>query len=616
MIQVFIWLVFLSIVESPSVIWLLSYSITLDSIYSMVEYFAKTLTSVTFDFWEDMSMLDRYLYYSLVGVAGSMLYVGTNGFFAGFISLLLSSLGIPEIMKYIRGFTWFRKIETTIKTYLRKQFKRLVCLIFSSILNLICETTLSLHPQISRKEVSLILGDSDLSQITTFIRIFVFTNILSSFENSNQQSWLSKNTIVASVLKTLYNKGQLLQIKPEYRYSDPFQHITNPADKIRAVITNRKLDQFFNPHILLQLLQLYQTKSSSTFHQALMRRVYYWNTLTTRFFAIYMISRLIPYPAAVMAVSMIGVGVSRYRKDRTIKIMSAQSGYDIMYRLVGGILYYLTGNSTTGIIISEYGELLDNSATHLALQTVYKKCGKYYKIAGGLSKLGLEIGATTVYLATISHLSTSIWTRSFLGLCGVAVSQHPVITGILLISGYFSDYHLGHLLIVDGFIFCWIVAYKSGTMTDQVECPLIASYLALPEAPAPSPEQIDMMVENIIKSFQPETSFEPKKIKIMEEGEFFLTSPVQSDGIVLQECYIDDLASTPPGISELSHRVYRLCQSEDLPGNTKNDKSKDKIGVYKSKKSNGISLGDSISDNIDRFIGNAKLAFKTSSKRT
>ena len=530
--------------------------ITMDSVVSTIDFLSITLFEKPLSLYQEtyLPLSDRYLYYSLLyglELLGNLFFAGLNPF-----PLLLfwgcSVLAVPFIARWmmnlvISNIHVFDRVRQRVYTYCRKQTKRLLSLTFASILNLICETTLEMNPGITRREIATAFSESDYASVSLFIRVFIFTNIVATFESKGV-----RGKGMMTFLKTMYNAGQVLDVKS--KYTDPFPNIPDPANKIRAVLLSRQLDQFFNPYILMMLLQLYESKRQSKIAEILAQKVSYFEYLTTKFCAVYTAGTVIKSPLMMFGLSNV---LLFYRSTgRSYGNMLL----DVSLRAFGLALTYLTGSYLLGAIICEYIELLYNRATLFTLKTLAKKLEKYYRLFVANREYLPDILIPILCLTLLYrfHLEPYIFLL-FVGL-GFTISHNRYLFGIIAISGYFSGYGLVHLLTLGTVIYTGISLREVDIFPEEyLEPTMVSSYLMVPPVIIHEDPMIMSMYEQKEKTDIEESSdgtqeessfpaFAPSGRRVSPSGRKFPSvsapSSLSSSPITLGDIH-DDYRRTP-----------------------------------------------------------------------
>lgn len=462
----------------------LSRFITMDSTISAADFISTLLFNKPLSLWQEIPLSSRYLLYTLLMGVEVLSYVFLAGHYHTAVFWLLYLLSLPPVAHYVVTTPWFafHRIQKRVFGYLWKQTKRVLCLIFAAIINLICEITLDVNPAISRKEIADTFVEADYNSVSLFIRIFVFTNIVATFESKGLPGNAMKG-----FLRTMFNAGQVLEVKSAY--TDPYPRIAEPADKIRAILTSRQLKQFYNPYVLSLLLQLYESSGDSRLSLLIKRKMMYLTDLTTRFCTIYTI--------ATVTSSWYVVGISTF----VVLFYTLRSGkcdgiptpllYHVGVRLAGVLLMFLLGTPVLAAGVCEYGELLYNKGVLFTLRSLGRKVHKYGRLCYAHRDIAPDLAVTIVGLVLLRYLLDR--TVLFYGLIvfGLVLSRHPYLLAALALSGLFSDYAWWHLSAVATLLY---VGYSLRDVDEfpeeYIEPSMIASYIQPPVVRIHAPLEI------------------------------------------------------------------------------------------------------------------------------
>ena len=465
--------------------------VTLDSLYSSLEYFlnvfsVKYLSNKSLITFRSTSrrrpftVSARYTYFLFVYILEIIFRAMTYNFFGPYLPLLTSAFAIPFIRNEIREHEYYLEYEDRVYRLVYKQCKRILYATFASLLNVTCEATLQIQAQISRKEVACIFSNIDLLSLMNFIRIFVFANIMKSFEPSPENRPTVKTFgkgLVGSALKALYNSKQLLDIRDSQRYQDIFADVDDPAGKIRMIINKRKLDALANPHTLIQLLKLFEKKSDTSFTEVLNKHSAYLSGLITRFGSLLMVATLYNQPFIIFPLAALIAFVSRLNIRH------------ISYRGLGFCVALYSGSTTMGLIVSEFFELLENPVTYFCITSLRKKAGLLgVTLQSSESyQLGQQLLGIGGYVYIVSHIPLSWYLRGPLLIAPSFMlrgSGTYFLYATINIAGLCSNYSLGHIMTLDGIIFLSINLFHCLQLSDKVnEYSLINSYYESPENP-------------------------------------------------------------------------------------------------------------------------------------
>ena len=450
--------------------------VTMDSVTSMIDFLSMTLLDKPLALYQKTPLSDRYLYYTLLyglELLGNLFFAGMDPFpfllFWGCSILAVPCVSLWMMDLIIHGYHVFDRVKKRVYTYCHKQTKRLLSLIFASILNLICETTLDMNPAITRKEIATTFSESDYASVSLFIRIFVFTNIVATFESKGM-----RGKGMTAFLKTMYNAGQVLEVKSQYQ--DPFPNIPDPADKIRAVLLSRRLEQFFNPYVLMMLLQLYETKRSSKITEILSQKVRYFEYLTTKFCSVYTAGTVTKSPIIMFGLSNV---LLFYRDVKTRSYWGI--ALDVCLRSFGLLSTYLTGSYLLGSIICEYSELLYNRATIFTLRALGKKLEKYYRLFVANREYLPDIVIPIGVLTCLYRFELEPYIFLLFVALGFSIARNRYIFGVIATSGFFSSYGVMHLLGVGVTLYSGISLRDVDIFPEEYLDPkMVTSYLMTP----------------------------------------------------------------------------------------------------------------------------------------
>jgi hypothetical protein len=285
----------------------LSKLFTLDSFYGAIDvlspHFPPVFRWLTFGriesslYWRDSSFIDRYLYYFFLMGVSLILNLLMNGQFIRQTEIILGFTCLPIFLLGIIEIEMFARLSGHVWSFIRKMARKTMCVTFAALVNKICQMTLDLHPNISRKEISVAIKETSFRDIYLFIRIVVVTQIIKTIEK--------KLSISAPFLRVMYNRGSFVEVDPSRKYEDPFADITNPKDKLRTIIMKRRFEQFCNPHILRLMEELYLSSNDDSLWKEGIRKLQYYSLLTSKFSAVYVLTYLFKTPLSMSIFSLL-----------------------------------------------------------------------------------------------------------------------------------------------------------------------------------------------------------------------------------------------------------------------------------------------------------------------
>jgi hypothetical protein len=370
------------------------------------------------------SFLDRYLVYiAYIGLSW-MIQLLTYGTVPAEANLLGLLLPIPWIIRPILQTETFQTCRRQVLIVGRKLWRQLICLTFAAILNQMVVTIFDQHPHISRKEISAILKDSTYDHIDEFVKIFIVTHIFQHVQDKHQ--------FTRPILRRLYNYGAVLETSLRARYEDPFSQITDPREKIRAIVMKRRFEQFYNPHILMILNKLYSERHGQLFDEFLNQQLNYGMELTALFCTLYTAASFFRQPLLLLPISL----------------LFAQDWVDAGVKVLGTGVGFILSSYFGGAVLCSFGTLLlINRLTIWLWQQLTKKIRKYTWLICHNQSYNREIIVSAVSLMVIAQSFPRLTGRLIIGL-ELTLIQHPWILGWFLVLGSLSDYATGHMIIL------------------------------------------------------------------------------------------------------------------------------------------------------------------------
>jgi hypothetical protein len=442
---------------------LFGYMVTIDSLSTMLDYFSSQLISnrderEREESGKEVSLQERYFYFSFLTVIAKMTDIASYGTLTPYLPYFATIMAIPPIGKYCRSFAWYRSFEERVYAWIGRQIHHLICFSFASILNLICQTSLDLNSDISSNEVSKLLDQANADSAVNFIKIFVFTNIVEAVG--------STRGYIVPFLQRAFNKGKVLNQKPSCRYEDPFPHLPDPQDKIRAVITHRKFEQLCNPEIQLQLIRFYTQREVKSIIEVINDQWIPISSMSRQFTSFYTLTHLMsPIPFLYRPIILGTASLGYYFYQRT------QYDRYWIFRLVGTVFYYLTGSRLIGTAINELGQLLDHEKVYSILAWLRKQSRKIKEVVSYW-----EIGEITM-TALLSIILSSLPDRTLstaLLLISFLLSSSKSITGPIIGFGIFSNYNPIHILSLSAMILLARIGNRITEVEDKpIELPQI-----------------------------------------------------------------------------------------------------------------------------------------------
>ena len=262
----------------------------INSLSGSVEYFLRLLVKSCPSFWIDrnqqpIGIIDRYFYFVILTLVMKMFDLAAYGYLSPYLPYFVPILSFPAIAREIMSMKWFHQIRCPIYAFCGRQFNYLICLIGSHIFNHICLVTINLCPKISPAEISSLLNNIDRESVMTFIRIFVFSNIVETLG--------AKRKYIIPFMRHMFNMGNVLDEPIICKFEDPYPSIQSSEDKIRSLILHRNFDQFYNPEIQMELIHLYHQKAENSWTPNRFAQI---GTYLTKFSAFYSLNHLLNGP--------------------------------------------------------------------------------------------------------------------------------------------------------------------------------------------------------------------------------------------------------------------------------------------------------------------------------
>lgn len=402
--------------------------------------------------WTNSSSIDRYLFYILIWSAFLIFDVLTWGYlhFIGAATTVI--LSIPFVSEYLQTLSPFVRYRNYIFSLFRRTYRALICQIFASTLNKMCEITLFRNPQISHREISALISDFSTDHLVYFLKILILTNIFSQVEEHRPS--------LTSLLRKIYNRGMILDISPSHKYKDLFRHITDPRKKILTIIMTRRFDQFCNPYILLLLSKLYEESKSSFLSTSLTNFLISVSELTACCCAIYTACTLFSAPWLVGPLSLLFLNFNQTSDTLILDLLLKIGAFLLSLR--GSVPYFVPP------LLSSYGILLYNPVS----QWIYSEITRKLSSFSPFLKRNLSCLETLLLMASfillIRFLIPSPLPLAFL--LGLTACLHHVTSwphdtnhmtpalfyDVLVICGVFSSYSWLHLLSII-FVLFWSV---------------------------------------------------------------------------------------------------------------------------------------------------------------
>ncbi len=451
---------------------LLSQLITIDSIYSTLDYFLTFFCS-SVKSSQSNPIWDRYSLYGILFFLAHLLNLLSFHKFSFELSFTIPLLSIPFIQKFVWDFSLMKKVRHRIYREVQYYCRQFLCFLFASVLNLICEVALGNNPAISTWEMSTVMEGHDVADLMPFIRVFVFTNILAKIKD--------RRPSLLPMIKTFYNAGQIMDDPIVCRYEDPFPHLKNKTDKIRAILSKRRWEQFHNPEMLMALIELYEEKNPSMTWDLIKPGLSYLGKVTGRFGSLYTLGSLFSQPFLTIGVSLWLFGWKICKKRLFSR---SQMCFGVGRRLLSFLIMLSNSswlNLVTALLISEYGEFLEGAPLDLFVARLGKKKNIYRRSFLSTRSNLCAVFVSVIYLLGLRFLDPPafFWYVS-IGL-GLIFSQDWIIFGLLAVCGAFSYYDWQHLLQISAVAYLGRYLARCFTLPDEViENPLIESYINTP----------------------------------------------------------------------------------------------------------------------------------------
>ena len=461
----------------------------IDSTYSMINYVSyqfgqnlriwgleeelmenprSTLISSTGSFdlstGPSISLIDRYLYYGLLTLTEFSVSILTANKLSYVRYCLFTILTLPKIQKWMLKVPLWISLRESVHNFIKERIQKVICVLFATIFNFVCEIALDVKPQLSGQEVSKMSENTDYETLMMFVRIFVFTNILEELKGK------TAGNVVVPLMQQMYNYGQVLDVPYEQRYHDPFEDIPNPEDKIRALILKRRWDQLNNPFILTQLLHLYECKSPSTVNILLRRTWYQSSEFLQRLGAIWTVGILSSNSLASSALSL-SLYLKRYLRKKT----NIPLTMGISVRLLAALFGYFKPNLFWVVAISECGDILLTPRMSSISDFISRRGRQYLLMIRQETDVIFDSIITLSFFQILSFLDLRFDVQIVMSGFGLALSRNRVDFLLLAIVNFFSQASQPQCLFVMIILICFHV-FSHGRPPIVVN-PLIESYI-------------------------------------------------------------------------------------------------------------------------------------------
>lgn len=402
--------------------------LVIDSITSAVDL---TLSFFGIKERNEDNVLKRYFYYLLMTCCQFFLNFLFYNYFSSFLLKSSYFLALPWVYSMVKETQIYRQVSDKVFIFCHKQFKRTLASLFAALLNFICLLALNIDPEISRTEISSIIGESELDYILTFVKILIFSVIIKG---------IAKKKYMLPMLKTLFNQGKFVD-KIVCQYRTIYPEIKNPVDKIRMIINHRKFEEFFNPTIMLSLLEIYEDRQQGSLIPYLISQFAYLSELTSFFTSVLVLGFFFPpspygphgpygpygphspyghkFMLPTMAVFNIFLFFLAGKLDRK-RVSLGVFGYLVS-------CFYLV----PGLMITNYGEIIDNNTTRGLLSIVETKMWKYLHTLKTLIPSILDLLNICIQMILVT---------SFYGMSNVFFTIGMGYLAFETINRYFSSY--------------------------------------------------------------------------------------------------------------------------------------------------------------------------------
>jgi hypothetical protein len=267
------------------------------------------------------------------------------------------------------------------------------------------------------------------------------------------------------VIRLLYNRGKIVDLRRGCEYRDPYPHIHDPREKIKAIVFRRKWHLFYNPHVVESMIEFYETSEKGGMIRQLHDILNWVSIAIAQWFALWMITWLIPHPVtfALMTICLL----------LTREVSTTELFVITPLKIASLIWYGTTGDIVLSSFLSEMSDLLWNRGTWWAGRKLWKKIQWWFEILTHDNQYNSHIGFYSVAAWTLYHV---LGGYSLLIPPLIPALTHPWLA-LYMLFGIWSHFYLPHMFLLSVFVYLVInVVNRRTTPRKRVEVNMIQSY--------------------------------------------------------------------------------------------------------------------------------------------
>lgn len=415
--------------------------ITLDGLYFSTRYLINVILDINLDFYPFFMKYIYYIvlvcFYCLIQI---MLWIDITYnywlwlFFHYFFIVIASPLIFNELYKNDIIRNWYKNYEYIV-------FNKILNYTSINLIKHIVKKNLKHDIDITEHELNDIVNNKNIDNVKTFIKICIITTIIGYFKTTNY--------IGSRFIKYLYKGGMIIDI-PKNHISIELDNM-EPKNLLLKILEERKWYYLYEPKVLNILISLYNDKNNSFFY------FYIENLYISfmKFLTIWTLSNIIYIPI----LSFLFRIKDKYPKNLIMPLIS--------YLLLIFEKLLNAGNNIILLIIfiDSFVWLLDNIIVHKMLYNcnniIIKIFNKYTK----LDRIILIIKNNYRYLINSIICMPIVSNVNYIEYFFIIlISEYKIIYIYNIIFGYLSNYHWGHLFIINIIYNIFYIIYSNSNI--------------------------------------------------------------------------------------------------------------------------------------------------------
>ena len=392
----------------------------MDNLFLSYNTISKIYNYPLIKFYE-ASFIDRYIYYVIISLLNPIFYLML---YTDITAILFIST-IPPLFSLILDY--INPLLVLIKHDMNKIKKHMMYALIGYFLKLICLTTLKIDPCFNKKEIALLCKENYKEHVLLLIKNFIIVTVMKAISN--------EGTISLTIVKKLYNT------KAIYQYKDPLPNIKENVEKLKTIILKRNFKLLFNPYILDVIIKLYEHEPID---QMIPKVNTFFNDLelcTAKMLTVVTLSKLWGFYFLIGIISF---------------TLSPVNRKNLIIKLIGTLISYLSDNYYIGCMICEYSDLLLSNVS----DWLFIQCTKLYKnnihVITHLNKYNDMIIINVSYLYLLSQYLVDDYLKILILCYVIANAKYPLLSLYFITCGYLSHYAFHHLCLLGLFLYLFI----------------------------------------------------------------------------------------------------------------------------------------------------------------